>query len=607
MLGRGVSVLNRQTLQRAGLQGIAVHRDSLLSKVERPITRLTEYYPLAMASRASSSSSAPPGYKVDQSAGKMMRFQESLPNLPVPTLEETMPKLLKSVRALARDDGEFGQTEQAVKEFMASGQSKELQKRLLEHKEREEREGRQNWFAEWWNHVAYMAPRDSVAVNVSYFFAFADDQSRMEPARRAASIVTAALEFRRMVEGKELEPEYVKGLPMSMESYDWMFHACRYPKKGADTAEKFDPSRHDHIAVVRKNKFWKVPLDVQGRQVSTKELEVQFRRIIDMSGPIPGPSVGVLTAENRDTWADARQELSFASEVNQNSLKDIETSAFVVCLDDTTPITHDEHSRGCWIGDGRNRFWDKSLQFIVFDNGKAGFCGEHSCMDGTPTARLNDFILTMLAKNKINHGTGTLDNDNLPDPQPLPFVLPPLLKRSIAIGEVNFDAMVAKEDLNVLYYQGYGKNLIKASKCSPDGWVQMLIQLAYYKTWGKACGTYESAQTRKFKRGRTEVVRTTCLESVAWTRAMEDPNCSNKERIKLFREAVKAHGQYMADATEGKGIDRHIFGLKRVLKEGEEVPALFKDKLLATSSTWHISSSQLASNYFDGCEWVRPG
>ena len=32
--------------------------------------------------------------------------------------------------------------------------------------------------------------------------------------------------------------------------------------------------------------------------------------------------------------------------------------------------------RALWHGDGRNRFFDKSLQLIVFSNGKAGFNGE---------------------------------------------------------------------------------------------------------------------------------------------------------------------------------------------------------------------------------------
>jgi hypothetical protein len=35
--------------------------------------------------------------------------------------------------------------------------------------------------------------------------------------------------------------------------------------------------------------------------------------------------------------------------------------------------------------------------------------------------------------------------------------------------------------------------------------------------------TYESAQTRRFKKGRTEVVRSVSNESAEWVKAMMDP------------------------------------------------------------------------------------
>ena len=54
-------------------------------------------------------------------------------------------------------------------------------------------------------------------------------------------------------------------------------------------------------------------------------------------------------------------------------------------------------------------------------------------------------------------------------------------------------------------YTGYGKGLIKKFKMSPDAYAQMAIQLAYYRLKGTVRATYESAQTRKYLAGRTEV------------------------------------------------------------------------------------------------------
>lgn len=40
---------------------------------------------------------------------------------------------------------------------------------------------------------------------------------------------------------------------------------------------------------------------------------------------------------------------------------------------------------------------------------------------------------------------------------------------------------------------------------------------------GRPAVTYESAQTRKYQLGRTEVIRSASNESKAWTEAMADP------------------------------------------------------------------------------------
>jgi Choline/Carnitine o-acyltransferase len=44
----------------------------------------------------------------------------------------------------------------------------------------------------------------------------------------------------------------------------------------------------------------------------------------------------------------------------------------VLCLDSCSPVTRDEVARELWHGDGTNRWYDKSVQLVVFANGKAG-------------------------------------------------------------------------------------------------------------------------------------------------------------------------------------------------------------------------------------------
>lgn len=135
-------------------------------------------------------------YPEDISVGPMLRYQKSLPKLPVPALKDTLEKYLKSVRPLVSSE-EYAKTEVAVAEFQKPGGiGEELQKRLLA---KASSPNVINWLEDWWNEVAYFGYRDPVVVYVSYFFAYKDDKIRRNPATRAAAITTAALEFRRQV------------------------------------------------------------------------------------------------------------------------------------------------------------------------------------------------------------------------------------------------------------------------------------------------------------------------------------------------------------------------------------------------------------------------
>ncbi|KAG0242970.1 Carnitine O-acetyltransferase mitochondrial [Actinomortierella wolfii] len=535
----------------------------------------------------------------DLTKGPLYRWDSALPKLPVPTLEETCARYLRSVRPLLNDQ-EFAETAKAVEEFKKpGGVGEELQKRLLAKANDPKTV---NWLEDWWNDLAYFGYRDPVVVYVSYFYAYKDDRLRKKNTARAASIIQAAMDFRRQVVDESLPPEMAKKSPLDSSTYKYMFNACRYPAKPSDFELAFDPAQNNHIAVVRNNQFFVFDVIKNGKVLSTADIEVQLERIIKAAGDRKEAPIGILTAENRDNWTEARKALINAGAHNEELLRKIESSIFLLCLDDSSPVTRDEVSRACWHGDGRNRFWDKSLQFVVFENGKAGFVGEHSTMDGTPTCRLNDYVVTSLAKNKIDHGSN-IPSGNLEEPQKLNFALNSDVHKAIETAERNFEELIGKHGLHVQNYEGYGKGLIKRFKCSPDAYVQMIIQLAYYKMHGVSRPTYESAQVRKFQHGRTETCRTVSVESTAWVKAMEDPYKTDEEKTALFKKAIDSHVAYMANAVEGKGCDRHLLGLQMVMKPGEQKPTMFAQEVFSRSKHWNLSTSQLSCEYFDGYGW----
>ncbi|KAJ3248222.1 Carnitine O-acetyltransferase mitochondrial [Chytriomyces hyalinus] len=555
-------------------------------------TRALKPVSVSAAPFATSTRSSMPATSLN--SGKLYRAQASLPRLPIPTLEETCATYLKSVRPLV-NDADYEKTVRAVEEFKRPGGKGE---------------------------------EDPVVVWVNYFFCFVDNKKLLnKPAARAAELITGAMEFRKLVVSEELEPDTARKAPLCSEQYRYLFNSTRIPKLPEDITRNSDPAKNNHIAVIRHNQFYILELVVDGRQLSTKEIESQLLKIYQLAGNTKDIAVGAFTTQDRDSWAKIRENLLAVSPKNQASLDKIETAAFVVCLDDAKPVTYEQRSHKCWVGDGKNRFFDKSFQFIIFDNGVAGFNGEHSMMDATPTSRLCEWVLDSLAKGTINHGTASA-SAALSAPKKLEFELTPALKEEVQVAEKKFAELVGQHDLQVAVFEGYGKNLIKKFGCSPDAYAQMAIQLAYYKTYGVCRATYESAQTKKYAYGRTETGRSVSVESVAWVKAMQDASLSvsvkqiqeiphpqlinllhflseKKAQTKgeLGRKAIASQSSYMALAVDGKGVDRHLLGLRLLLKPGEEKPSIFTDPSYALSSHWNLSTSQISSEYYNGYGW----
>lgn len=155
----------------------------------------------------------------------------------------------------------------------------------------------------------------------------------------------------------------------------------------------------------------------------------------------------------------------------------------------------------------------------------------------------------------------------------------------------------------------YGKAAIKKFRASPDSWAQMITQLAYtrlLRSLGRKRpgGTYESATTRKFYKGRTEVIRVVSSESDAFIQSMLDPHASRSKRKALFMEAAKRHVETARAAGSGQGFDRHLLGLKKLMEKDEVgTVALFDDPVVKRSQRWVLSTSAIFSGVFEAYGW----
>ncbi|KAJ2821245.1 Carnitine O-acetyltransferase mitochondrial [Coemansia furcata] len=528
---------------------------------------------------------------IEYEYGKLFAQQGQLPRLPVPDLRKTLAKYGESLEPLLPSD-KLASSKRAIQEFAESAQGQALQQRL---EERAKDPGCANWLEEWWNDLSYMGYRDPVIPYVSYHYSFNDDPLCSRPNQRAAKLIAGAMAFRQTIIDGSLAPETTKTGALCSHSYKFMFNACRIPQKPSDICRTVPYAGNDTVVVIRNAQFFVLPLVQDGALLTQAEIEGVLDRIVAQADANAAVPVGLLTADNRDAWAENRRLLIDAG--NAAVLDAIESSAFVVALESSRPVTRVEFSHAIWHGDGRSRWFDKPCQFVVCDNGRAGFCGEHSMMDGTPTLRM--------VQDVIDNPPSPIESANVRNCafEQLHFRTPPALVAAVKAAESLFIEGTGKQHVAVLNYAAYGKEEIKRLGCSPDAYIQLALQLAYTRLYGGARPTYESGMTRKFLHGRTETCRSVTRDSVAWCRAMASPASSNEERIGLFQTALATHTRLVREAVEGQGVDRHLLGLRMVLRPGESKPEIFEDPAYAYSSHWYLSTSQVSSENFTSYGW----
>ncbi|XP_076010208.1 carnitine O-acetyltransferase-like [Genypterus blacodes] len=537
---------------------------------------------------------------VTQIPERSMVHQEGLPKLPVPPLKQTCERYLAMLEPIVSEE-ELGHTRKLVEEFLKGGVGERLQKGLERRARKTE-----NWLSEWWMQSAYLDCRMPVAVYTSPGIVlprmhFHDRQGQM---RFAAKLIAGVLEFKNMIDTDTLPVESLGGKPLCMDQYYQILSSCRIPGPKRDTVvnHAIGKTPPTHITIVHNFQFFiLVVYNSDGTPLTVDQIYMQLEKIWNSSLQTNKEPIGILTSQHRNTWGKAYNNL-IKDKTNKESVRAIQKSIFTVCLDAPMPRVSDElyqsrvaaqmlHGGGARWNSG-NRWFDKTIQFIVGEDGTCGLVYEHAPAEGPPIVFLIDYVVKCMQRTEIVRSPMV----PLAMPQKLRFNITTDVKRDIENAKQNMNIMVHDLDVKVLMFSHFGKNVPKQHNLSPDGFVQMAFQLAYLRMYNVCCSTYESASLRMFQYGRTDAIRVTTADSHSFAQAMEDPDKQNAERVELLRKAVQIHKENTSNAIHGQAIDRHLLGLKlQGIEDLTSMPGIFMDTSYAVAEHYHLSTSQVGS------------
>lgn len=358
------------------------------------------------------------------------------------------------------------------------------------------------------------------------------EESRDNRLKTAARISHCSGKFWELIRSGRLRPPTNPdgSIIFSANLFRRLYNTCRVPGEDKDGVQEYFKTFEEGDCpgtgiIVGRGRVFSFEFYVNGQVISPQEFLHIFtiaRDIIENKSVVPG--IPILTSDERTAWAKNRKHLIELSDDNAAHLKFIESAAMTVSFDDAEPNDYSEIAQQTLNGGYHSRWNDKTSSMISFKNGKFGLVGEHSAYDGTISISFSTFVLFSLLEEPEP------DWEELPKtriiPKEIKFRIDHHLHKEIERMDKHSETAINSVVAVCQQFEGYGKAFMKQHKIHPDSFVQMGLQLAYYKLHKSLAPTYETATMRVFYHGRTETVRSCSIEVKDWIDVMINPNSS---------------------------------------------------------------------------------
>uniref|UniRef100_A0AC34QFE0 Choline/carnitine acyltransferase domain-containing protein n=1 Tax=Panagrolaimus sp. JU765 TaxID=591449 RepID=A0AC34QFE0_9BILA len=536
-------------------------------------------------------------------------YDKPLQKPPVPSLEHTLSRYVEYASVLAKTPEQLEQTRGNVKEFLRDGGEK-MQQKILEIADMNP-----NWINLFWLPEMYLKPRYPLPLysNPAYVFPkqkFNDFDDYLD---YSANLIRGILSFKSLIDKRRAERDFVDragAMPMCMDQYDRLLTSYREARAGEDVLLRAPINDDEHVMVMCQNQAFTIAVKIRGEFVSANEIRHQLGKIVEMAKNRNGRNVtpmAAATAGKRDQaaifWAAARID-----PLNQESFAQVVNSVFGVCLDiDYCDKVHSHSDEGQFIlhgygskYSGLNRWFEHTMQLVVAVDGTNGLCIEHSVAEG--------IVIIKMAEHALRFEREQAKKKQLTEPKmkinprPLKWRVNAQMKNILNDQIDIFDSLAADLELEVINFTDFGKEKIKSLHISPDGFVQLSMQLAHFRMYGRLVSTYESASIRRFHYGRVDNIRSATPEALNWVRVMDNKEKCPKEKLQLFHQAATKQAYITKENITGYGIDNHLCALSTLslaAAQRKEIPKqfdMFTDELWFETMRFPLSTSQVTTS-----------
>ena len=223
------------------------------------------------------------------------------PRQPLIPLDETLALFLATARPFC-DEDEYNRLELNVEKFKDPEGLGPLLHDVLA--EKAQNPDVPNWLGEYYMERRFLRLRTPLILGQTYFGTHYLGESTHTQARKAALITSATLAFKLNCESGKQRPHSVGGQEVDKDFYRFLFHTYREPHLELDVLRV--GSRKNYFVVLRYGQAYKIEFDITSTGDDISKLEEIFEMILRDTLKIDVEWVGLLTADDRDTWAKVK-------------------------------------------------------------------------------------------------------------------------------------------------------------------------------------------------------------------------------------------------------------------------------------------------------------
>ncbi|KAI9830656.1 MAG: hypothetical protein M1819_005466 [Sarea resinae] len=601
------SKLVRDEVRSSGSSGPSAEKSTLGSKEEAPEPATT-----------ATTATIPERKTVTPDHGyACCRYSKDLPRQPGPGFEEALGQFLTTIGLFAKTQEELEGLKAAIHHFSAEGSlARELYAQLRNDAHDPSCE---NWATDRITEGRWLKQRNSMLIDTIFLSTHRQGTEPQSQASRAALICATSFRFKQAIESNAVEPYFWFGVPACASQWDWLFNVLHEARPSVDKIEKFSG---DYCVALSRGHVFKIAL--QGS--SQEDLQSVFETIIDRTREQKPSLAGILTADNRDSWAEIKKTLRTKNAQNEAYFRTIDEAAFVICLDDEEAKTNEDQVRQALWGGGFNRWLDKTLQFTVSADGKSACLVDHSKIDGLAPHRLNEWIQERInEKSQVKKLTNGATNGHS-------YNMPPLEEYSLSTTREVEDHIVtvqqhcfkelAHRTYNYVHLPRFGKSFLAAHSTPIKGVLRLTMQLAARLFFGWSPPSVEPFSLTHFHKGRAERFQTTTPAVTQFCDAMvfrdddddDDDSNNTSKRWELLMRAVAEISDEGHKAAGGHYFDPLMVILESYMWPAEQpLPALFRDPVYQRTKEMLLQTDMIGDEAKDAARitsnpnafWIR--